>query len=51
MKNWPTLVTTVATIAGPALVHLGYLSVDQLGALGVLLGPIFTWAVHRMAPP
>ncbi len=50
-KNWPTILTGFATVIGPALVHFGVVTPDQLGALGVLLGPVFTWMVHRMPSP
>lgn len=48
MKDWPTLVTLIATAVAPWIVDHGYLTVNQVGALGVLLGPVFTNIVHRL---
>lgn len=51
MKDWPTILTAIATIAAPVLVKSGWLTTEQVGATGVLLGPAFVWLVHRMQHP
>lgn len=51
MKNWPTIVSAFAAAAAPVIVHFGWLSTEQMGAIGIILAPVFTAFVHRMTPP
>lgn len=51
MKNWPTLLAFLGSVLAPAAVKMGWLTTDQIGAVGVLAGPLFTWVVHRLPAP
>ena len=51
LKNWPTILALFASSCAPAVIHLGWLTSDQVAALGVIVAPIFAALVHRLAPP
>lgn len=51
MKNWPILVSAIAAALVPVAIKFGFLTVESAGAIGVIVGPIWTGFVHRLQSP
>lgn len=51
MKNWPILVSAIAAALVPVAVKFHVLTIEQAGALGVVVGPAWTGFVHRLQSP
>ena len=51
IKNWPTIVSAIAAAIAPVLVQQGVLTVQNMGILGVIAAPLWTFIIHRLSPP